>query len=85
MLQIVPHSSDTCFSQAEQCLLKILCSLEHPTVGEVTVFFGGKGVLRTLHTQEAKMLLMKICKLCNTRGYTYGMGMYSGKNRTHLT
>jgi len=39
MLQIVPHSSDTCFSHAEQCLLKMLCSLEHRSVGEVTVFF----------------------------------------------
>jgi hypothetical protein len=39
MLQIRPHSSDTCFSHAEQCLLIILCSLEHPSVGEVTVFF----------------------------------------------
>ena len=42
MLQIVPPSSDTCFSHAEQCLLKILCSLEHPPVGEVTVFVGGR-------------------------------------------
>lgn len=42
MLQIVLHISDTCFLHAEQCLLKILCSLKHPTVGEVTVFFGGR-------------------------------------------
>jgi hypothetical protein len=64
---------------------KYYAPLEHPTVDTVIVLWRGRLNFKQYTSKKQKHFPMKICKLFNTSGYTYDMGMYSGNNRTHLT
>jgi hypothetical protein len=51
-------------------------------VNEIIVLFKGRSVLKQ---HIAKKFGIKICKLCDSKGYTCNMSVYLGKDRKHAT
>jgi hypothetical protein len=66
-------------------LFKYYSLTEHLAVDEIILLFKGRVVFKQYISKEHKCFGMKIYKLCDLKGYTYDMGVYVGKDRTHVT
>jgi hypothetical protein len=58
---------------------------EHLPVNGITVLFNGGVPFKQYIPKKHKQYGIKIYKLCNSKGYTYDMRVYLGKERTHAT
>jgi hypothetical protein len=57
----------------------------HLAVDKMMVLFKGTVIFRQYIPKKHKWFGMKIYKLCGSKGYTYNMSAYLGKDRKHVT
>jgi hypothetical protein len=75
----------TIFDKLSDAYAKYYSPTEHLAVDEITVLFKGRIVFKQYIPRKHKCFGIKIFKLCDSKGYTYDMREYVGKDRTHAT
>jgi hypothetical protein len=73
------------FDMLNDAYAKYYSPTEHLAVDEITVLFKGRVVFKQYIPKKHKRFRIKIHKLCNSKGYTYNMRVYRGKDRTYET
>jgi len=54
-------------------------------VNGIIVFFKGRVIFKQYTPKKYKRFGIKLYKLCDSKGYTYNMTVYLGKDRKHVT
>jgi hypothetical protein len=73
------------FDMLSDAYAKYCSPTEHLAVDEINVLFKGKLVFKQYIPKKHKRFGIKIYKLCDSKGYTYNMRVYFGKDRTYTT
>jgi hypothetical protein len=75
----------TIFDILNDAYAKYYSTTEHLAVDEITVLFRGRVVFKQYIPKKYKCSGIKIYKLCDSKGYTYDMRVYLGKDMTYTT
>jgi hypothetical protein len=75
----------TIFDKLDDEYAKYYSPTEHLATDEITVLFKGQVMFKECITKKYKWFGIKIYKLCNSKGYTYNMSVYLGRDRKCTT
>jgi len=75
----------TVFDKLNKAYAKFYNPSEHLAVDEVIVKFKGRAIFRQYTPKKRKHFGIKIYKLCDESGYTYGMKVYLGRDSHSAT
>jgi hypothetical protein len=75
----------TIFDKLNDAYAKYYRPTEHLATDEIIVLFKGRVVFKQYIPKKHKRFGIKIYKLCDSKGYTYNMPVYLGRDRKRAT
>ena len=73
------------FDKPSDSYAKYYSLTKHSAVDEIIVLFKGRVIFKQYVPKKHKWFGIKIYKLCDSKGYTYSMTVYLGKDRKRAT
>jgi hypothetical protein len=75
----------TIIDKLNDAYAKYYCPTEHSAIDEIIVLFKGRVVFKQYIPKKHKRFGIKIYELGDSKGYTYNMSVYLGRDRKHAT
>jgi hypothetical protein len=69
------------FDRHNNLYAKYYILTDHLAVDEITVFSKGRIIFKQYIPKKHTQFGIKLCKLCDSKGYIYHMTVYLGKDR----
>jgi len=73
------------FDKFNNSYAKYYSPTNHLAVDDIIVLFKGTVFFKQYIPKQHKQLGIKLYKVCDSKGYTYNVTVYLGKNRKHVT
>jgi len=73
------------FDKLNNSYAKYCSPTKHLAVDDIIVFFKGRVIFKQYTPKKHKRFGIKLYKPCDSKGYTYSMIVYLGKDRKHVT